>query len=129
MPAQPSAPTHRPTPMRNNTLTWLHGAGSAYLYWLAFLVALEPGNVLHALNLGRPLEFNAEALRIGVASLLGCTSAPCLIALARRFPLSAERRARNLFIHAVGAVALAFTLIVISCFLAAWIFMSKLLPT
>jgi two-component system, LytTR family, response regulator len=115
--------------MFNGLLTRFRGAGCMYLYWLAFLVALEPGNVLHAMNRGHPLEFDAEVLRISIASLLGCTSAPLLIALARRFPLSGAQRRRNFSIHIAGAVATSFVLIVISCFLAAWIFMSKPLPT
>jgi hypothetical protein len=115
--------------MSDHSLTHLRATSWAYLYWLIFLLALEPGNVMHAMNMGRTLEFHTEALRISVAALLGCTSAPFLIALARRFPLSGERHGRNLFIHAAGAVGISFTLIVISCFLAAWILMSKPLPT
>jgi hypothetical protein len=115
--------------MPNEFFTRFRGAGFMFLYWIAFLVALEPGNILHALNRGHPLEFHIEALRICVASLLGCTSAPLLIELARRFPLSGSRRRRNLWIHAASAVGMSFVLIVISCFLAAWILMSRPLPT
>jgi two-component system LytT family response regulator len=107
----------------------LRGSCCAFLYWLAFLVALEPGNVLRAQNAGHPLEFGIEALRICLASLLGSSSAPVLIALARRFPLSNTRRRRNVAIHAVGTAGLSFVLIVISCFLAAWVLMLKPLPT
>jgi len=115
--------------MPDGSLTHVRSAGWMFLYWLAFLVALEPGNVLHALSHGHSLEFPIEALRIGVASLLGCTSAPLLIALARRFPISGAGRGRNLWVHVAGAVVISFVLIVISCFLAAWFLMSKMLPT
>jgi hypothetical protein len=115
--------------MSNAFLTRFRSSGFMFLYWIAFLLALEPGNVLHALNRGHPLEFPIEALRICLASLLGCTSAPVLIGLARRFPLSGTRRGRNLSIHAASAVGISLVLIVISCFLAAWILMSKPLPS
>jgi len=115
--------------MLNFPLARFRGAGCMFVYWIAFLLALEPGNILHALNRGHPLEFHIEALRIGVAALLGSTSAPLLMALARRFPLSGPQRRRNLSIHAASAVATSFVLIVMSCFLAAWILMSKPLAT
>jgi hypothetical protein len=115
--------------MFNDLLVRLRGPGCVFLYWLVFLLALEPGNVLHAMNRGHPLEFDVEALRIGLASLLGSTSAPFLIRLARRFPISGARRGRSIAIHAAGAIGISFVLIVISCFLAAWILMSKPLPS
>jgi two-component system LytT family response regulator len=115
--------------MSNELVSRLRGAGLMFLYWLAFLVALEPGNVLHALNRGHPLQFPIEALRIFLAALLGSTSGPVLIALARRFPLSGAQRGRNLSIHLASTVAISFALILVSCFLAAWILMFKPLPT
>jgi len=119
----------RRSPVFKDFAAHLRASGCVYLYWIVFLLALEPGNVLHAMNLGRPLEFDTEALRICLAALLACSSAPLLIALTRRFPLSGVRRARHIAIHATGAAAIAFVLIVISCFLAAWILMSKPLPS
>jgi hypothetical protein len=115
--------------MFNEILDRLRGPGFAFLYWLSFLIALEPGNVLHAQNAGHPLEFGIEALRICLASLLGSSSTPLLIALARRFPLSDTRRRQNVAIHALGTAGISFVLIVISCFLAAWVLMMKPLPS
>ena len=43
---------------------WLRGVGCAFLYWIVFLLALEPGNVQHALSMGHALDFDDEALRI-----------------------------------------------------------------
>jgi two-component system LytT family response regulator len=91
----------------------------AFIYWLVFLLALDPSDLLQA----------REMLRICVAALLGCSSAPLLIALARRFPIAGPRRARRIAIHVAGAIAISFVLIVVSCFLAAWILMAKPLPT
>ncbi len=103
--------------------------GYAFLLWLFFLLALEPGNVLHARNMGHALEFDREALRIVVAALLGSSVTPLLIALSCRFPVSTGLRWRNLAICAIGVVALSFALIVVSCFLAAWLLQGEQLPS
>jgi two-component system, LytTR family, response regulator len=108
---------------------WLRSAGYGYLYWLVFLLALEPGNVLRALNMGHTLQLDIEVARICVAALLGASVSPLLVALTQRFPLPGSRGWRNASIHALGAVGLAFTLIVVSCFLAAWILLGDALPT
>jgi len=114
--------------MLNNLFARLRGPGCMFLYWVVFLLALEPANILRARDMGRTLEFDIEALRIGVAALLACSSAPLLIWLARRFPLSSVPRARCLTVHAAGVAGISLVLIVISCFLAAWILMAKPLP-
>jgi hypothetical protein len=108
--------------------SWLRTAGYGYLYWLVFLLVLEPGNVLHAYNMGRTLDLEIEIARIGLAASLGASVSPLLVALTRRFPLPGPRGWRNASIHAFGAVVLAFVLIVISCFLAAWILLGDALP-
>ena len=107
---------------------WLRTAGYGYLYWLVFLLALEPGNVLRAHNMGHTLQLDIEVARIAVAALLGASVSPLLVELTRRFPLPGSRGWRNASIHAVGAVGLAFVLIVVSCFLAAWILLGDVLP-
>jgi hypothetical protein len=107
----------------------LRSAGYGYLYWLVFLVALEPGNVLRALDMGHTLQLDIEIARICMAALLGASVSPLLVALTRRFPLPGSRGWRNASIHALGAVGLAFVLIVVSCFLAAWILLGDVLPT
>jgi hypothetical protein len=107
---------------------WLRSIGIGFLYWLAFLLVLEPGNVLHAQSMGRTLEFDREAMRIGVAALLGSSITPVLIALTRRFPLTGPGGWRHAGVHAGSIVGLAFLLILISCFLAAWILLGQTLP-
>jgi DNA-binding LytR/AlgR family response regulator len=107
---------------------WLRALGCAFLYWVVFLLALEPGNVLHARSMGYVLELDREALRIGVAALLGCSTAPLILHLTRRFPL-ATRDWRNLAVHAASAATLSVALILISCVLAAWVLMGKIAPT
>jgi two-component system, LytTR family, response regulator len=118
-----------PAPSLRQLPPWLRSTGYGYLYWLVFLVALEPGNVLRALNMGHTLELDIEIARICVAALLGASVSPLLVALTRRFPLPGSRGWRNASIHALGAVGLAFMLIVVSCFLAAWILLGDVLPT
>src|SRR5688500_13831000 len=95
------------TKLRERTMTstdfglpvWLRGTGGAFLYWVVFLLALEPGNILHARSMGRSLEFDDEALRIAVAALLGCSTAPLLLAMVKRFPIAGPRARRSIAIH------------------------------
>ena len=75
---------------------WLRSTGCALLYWLVFLLALEPGNVLHARSMGHALDFDDEALRIGCAALLGCSTAPLILAMSRRFPICGPRGWRSI---------------------------------
>ena len=93
--------------------------GYGYLFWLVFLLALDPGDALRA----------DEMARICVAALLGASVSPLLVELTRRFPLPGSQGWRNASIHAVGAIGLAFVLNVVSCFLAAWILLGDVLPT
>ena len=113
----------------NGLPDWLRSIGCAFLYWIVFLLALEPGNVLHARSMGHALDFDDEALRIGGAALLGCSTAPLILALSRRFPISGTRGWRSIAIHAAGAATLSFVLIVISCVLAAWVLMGQIVPS
>ena len=107
---------------------WMRSTGGAFLYWILFLLALEPGNVLHARSMGHSLDFDVEALRITVASLLGCSTAPLLIALVRRFPLTGARVGRSIAVHAAAAATLSLVLILISCVLAAWFLLGQDIP-
>jgi hypothetical protein len=100
-----------------------------FLYWLAFLLVLEPDNVFRAIRAGHPLAFDHEALRIGCAALVGAGVTPLVLILTRRFPVLGPGRWSQRLAHAVGIAGLAFGLIVISCFLAAWVFENKLLPS
>ncbi|MBI1211918.1 MAG: hypothetical protein GC190_10680 [Alphaproteobacteria bacterium] len=87
-----------------------------FLYWLTFLVALEPGNLLKAAD---GFALGNEMLRIGGAAGLGALSAPPALALARRFPLErGSPLAAYIAIHVASAAALSFLLIAISCALA-----------
>lgn len=89
-----------------------------WAYWAAFLLALEPGNVVRAAGMGQPLAFGPEALRILVASLLGAATAPLMLAFARRFPIEGRGWLRRAALHAAGVIGLSLVLIPISCGLA-----------
>lgn len=108
---------------------WLREDGYGFLYWLAFLLVLEPGNALRAIRSGHELAFDHEMLRIAAAALLGAAVTPVVLILARRFPILGPGRWRHARIHAAGVAGLAFGLIVASCFLAAWVFERKWLPS
>src|SRR5215470_8136264 len=96
---------------------WFRSIGGAVLYWMLLLLALEPGNVQHALSMGHDVAFDEEALRIGVAALLGGSTAPLILVLSRRFPISGTGSWRSMALHAASAAALSCVLIVVSCFL------------
>lgn len=93
--------------------------GLGFPFWLAFLLVLEPGNILRAANAGRSLPWDMEALRILVASLLGAAATPFLMALIDRFPIEGPDRWRNTAVQALGTAAISAALILISCLLAA----------
>jgi LytTr DNA-binding domain len=89
-------------------------------YWMAFLLVLEPGNLLEMARSGAPIPWDQEALRILGASLLGASASPALLVLIRRFPVEGAARWRNAAIHLAACILLAFGLIVVSCLLAGW---------
>lgn len=92
---------------------WL---GVGFLYWLALVCALEPGNLAGA---SAPPPWMREVIRLLAAGALGAAATPAVLALAR-----ASNLARG-----VGVLALAFGLIVISCLLEAWLLDGRALPS
>jgi LytTr DNA-binding domain len=108
---------------------WAREDAYGFLYWLAFLLVLEPGNVFRALQSGHELAFDHEARRIVAAALLGTSVTPIALMLTRRFPLLGSVRRGHALVHAAGIAALALGLIVASCFLAAWLFEGKWSPS
>lgn len=87
-----------------------------FLYWLALVCALEPGNLAAA---STPPPLLREVIRLLAAGALGAAATPSVLALAR-----AGNRAR-----CVGVLALSFGLIVISCLLEAWLLDGRALPS
>lgn len=99
---------------------WLRKTGYGFLYWVAFLLVLEPDNVLRASQSGHPLALSHEVLRIIAAALLGASVTPILLTLTRRFPVLGPGRLRHALMHSAGAAGLALGLVLASCFVAAW---------
>lgn len=86
-----------------------------FVFWLALVVVLEPGNAMR----GATLPLGWEALRLAGAGLLGAAITPAVFALTRRFPIEGEARWRRAAIHGLGDAGLAASLIVAAGLLAA----------
>ncbi len=95
-----------------------HEIGLGFLYWLSFLIALEPGNVARAVAAGAPLAWDHEVLRIVGAAMLGALATPAVAFLMRRFPIEGDFVRRHLAVHGASAAAIALGLIAASCALA-----------
>ncbi len=108
---------------------WLAPLLYGFAYWLAFLLVLEPDNVLRASQQGHALPIGLEAARIVVAALLGAVATPVLLLLTDRFPVVGAHRWRHAAFHLAGNVCVAFALILVSCFLAAWGFEGQPAPS
>lgn len=87
-----------------------------FVYWLALVCALEPGNLAAATV---PPPWLREVTRLLAAGALGAAATPAVLALAR-----AGNRVRGL-----GVLALAFVLIIVSCLLEAWLLDGRAAPT
>lgn len=107
---------------------WLASLFYGFVFWLVFLLVLEPDNVLRASQQGYALPFGPEVARIVVAALLGAVATPLLMLLTNRFPVVGAHRWRHVAIHLAGNACLAWVLIVASCFLAAWGYKRQLVP-
>jgi hypothetical protein len=92
--------------------------GIGFVYWLVFLLSLEPDNVARALRAGAGLEWPRETVRILGASLLGCAATPLLWEQVRRFPIQGPSWRRHAVVQGLGASAMAVGLVAVSCFLA-----------
>jgi DNA-binding LytR/AlgR family response regulator len=86
-----------------------------FVYWLALVVVLEPGNVMRA-DGGLPLW--PEVARLVAAGALGASITPAVFALARHRPIEGEGRWTRAAIHVAAATGLAVALIVVAGVLA-----------
>jgi hypothetical protein len=92
-------------------LRLLRQAGSGFLFWLAFVLALEPGNVMRALASGAPVIPANEALRMGCAAALGAVFSPLALWLGRQLPVRGPRPLRNFGLLALLTPALALAML------------------
>ncbi len=118
-------PAHRASSQPGRTIRQAAGPGLprelglGFLYWLAFLLLLEPGNLVAVVRGGIPLTWTQEVLRIGGASLLGAAVTPLLLRLTRRLPIEGPAWRKHALVHAAGVVSLSVLLIVVAQVLAA----------
>ena len=93
---------------------WRHEVALGFVYWLALVLTLEPGNAMRAAT----LPLGLEAIRLVGAGLLGAAITPVVFALTRRFAIEGEARWRRAAIHLAGDAGLAAGLIVAAGVLA-----------
>ncbi len=117
-----ATPSPAPSAAQSHALSVRQWTGLGFLYWLVFMAALEPGNVVSALDAGFHPHWGLEATRLVSAALLGSGVTPLLVLATRRFPIAGSAPWRGLAAQTVTILILAPVLILISCFLAAWIF-------
>lgn len=116
-----------PVPALSSLPAWLVELFAGFIYWFAFLLVLEPGNILRAYDARHDLAFDHEVLRITAASCLGALVTPSALWLSRRlFP---AKQPWHLLALTAAMAALSVVLILISCLLAAWIFEHAWVPS
>ena len=107
----------------------LHTSPRAWIlgivYWLAFLMVLEPGNIFGS---GGKLVVSQEILRITAATLLGTSVTPLILTLVRRFPVEGKAVWRNAAIQLAASLLLSAVLIAVSCVLAEWLLANEHRP-
>lgn len=92
-----------------------------WLFWLGFLLLLQPGNIVRAEAADMPAPLAEEVIRIILASILAGATAPLQFRLVRVFPVAGVLRLRNLFIHFMALAGLSLFLIVVAAMLAPFI--------
>lgn len=95
-----------------------------YVYWLVFVLVLEPGNIVRSDG----HDVGEEVLRMSLAALLGCSITPLVLASVLRFPVEGERAGRHAAIQLAGILVISAILIAVSCVLADWFLVSEQRP-
>lgn len=108
---------------------WLIAWCYSFLYWMIFLLVLEPGNLYRALQFSQTLSFLHEAIRIFVAALLGTSCTPVIHLINQRVPLLAPFNWRHIALYVASIMGLALGLVITSCFFAVWLFEHQWFPT
>jgi hypothetical protein len=102
---------------------------TGFLFWVAFLLVLEPDNASRAAHAGHSLSWDHELGRILGAAAIGAAAMPLVLYMTRNHPLEGARRWRNAIRHLLSIGGMAVGLIVSSCFAAAWAFDHRPLPS
>lgn len=96
---------------------WPQEVALGFVYWLALVLTLEPGNVIRA----GTLPLGSEAVRLVGAGMLGAAITPAVFALTRRLPVEGAAWWRRAALHLGCDAGLAAALIVMAGALA-WAF-------
>ncbi len=99
----------------------LREAGLGFVYWLTFVLVLEPDNLLRAAQVGDAVRWPQEVLRLMGAGVLGALATPLLCLAVRRWPLERANWPRRVGAQALIAAVAALGLVVVSCVLAKWV--------
>lgn len=113
-----SHPSAFETDARRLARRTLRDLGLGFVYWLGFVLILEPGNLMR----WTPLDgagWAREAVRLVGAGLLGAAATPAILAVTRRLPIEGPFAGRRLAAHLGLGAAMTLVLIVASCLLAA----------
>lgn len=92
-------------------------AGLGFLYWLGFVLILEPGNLLRWVP-PDSAAWTHEGLRLVGAGLLGGVSTPVILTLTRRLPIQGPSVWTRGALHLAFCAAMTLVMIVASCLLA-----------
>jgi hypothetical protein len=112
----------RPTPtaamldLRLAARRGVQDLGVGFLYWLAFVLVLEPDNLMRWTPPTAAAWLHEGARLLG-ASLLGAAATPAILALTRRAPIEAPVAARRAALHLAFNLGMTIALIVASCLL------------
>lgn len=99
-----------------------------FCYWLAFVLVLEPDNILKATQASQTLAWTQELIRIAGASTLGASVTPVLFALVRRYPIEGPEWIKRAAIELICCTLISALLIGVSCLLADWLLASERRP-
>ena len=103
-------------------------AALGFVYWLALVLVLEPGNVARAFANGDSLPVGQEIVRLLGAASLGSTATLAVFELVRRYPVEGEEMPRRALFHGVADAALAVTMIVVAGILASFLLSEERRP-
>ncbi len=116
-PVMTSMPHADTLDLRNIVRRTLRDLSLGFLYWLGFVLVLEPDNLMRWTPPNGAAWLH-EGLRLFGASLLGAAATPAILALTRRAPIEGPYVLRRGLLHFGVNLSLTVTLIVASCLLA-----------
>jgi two-component system LytT family response regulator len=92
-----------------------------FVFWLGFVLILEPGNLVRAAHAGLPVSWTNEALRMACAGLVGAPTWPLISWLSRRLPVRGPNAPRNAALLLVCIAGLATMMILLGAIASRWL--------